>query len=152
MSSYEVRRSITVNAAPRQVYGKIVNLRKWPAWSPWEGMDPGMTKRYTGPEAGVGATYAWSGNRKVGQGAMTITDVSEPSRVVLDLEFMKQFKAKNETVFDLTPAGDGTQVTWTLTGTHTILSRIMGIFVSMDKMVGKDFEKGLARLKADAEG
>ncbi|NNL12281.1 MAG: hypothetical protein HKO82_01170, partial [Acidimicrobiia bacterium] len=80
-----------------------------------------------------------------------ITDIAEPSRVAIDLHFLKPFKAQNETVFDLAPAGEGTQVTWTMTGTHTILSRIMGIFMSMDKMIGKDFEKGLAQLKSDVE-
>jgi hypothetical protein len=152
MSSYEVRRSITIEAEPKKVYDRIVDLQKWPAWSPWEGLDPGMTKRYTGPGSGVGASYAWSGNRKVGEGRMTITDVAEPGRVALDLHFLKPFKAENETVFVLEPAGQGTEVTWSMTGSHTVLSRIMGIFVSMDKMIGKDFEKGLAQLKADAEG
>ena len=152
MATYEVKRSTTINAQPAQIYGKIVNLHEWPAWSPWEGLDPDVTKRYTGPDSGVGASYAWSGNRKVGEGKMTITDVAEPSRVALDLHFLKPFKAENETAFDLEPAGEGTQVTWTMTGNHTILSRIMGVFVSMDKMLGKDFEKGLAQLKTDVEG
>ena len=151
MSSYEVTRSTTISAEPQQVYDKIVDLHKWESWSPWEGVDPDMTKRYAGPDSGVGASYSWSGNRKVGEGKMTITDIAEPSRVAIDLHFLKPFKAQNETVFDLAPAGEGTQVTWTMTGTHTILSRIMGIFMSMDKMIGKDFEKGLAQLKADAE-
>ena len=151
MATYEVKRSTTINAQPQQIYGKIVNLHEWASWSPWEGIDPDMTKRYTGPDSGVGASYAWNGNRKVGEGKMTITDVAEPSRVALDLHFLKPFKAENETDFNLEPAGEGTQVTWTMTGNHTILSRIMGVFVSMDKMVGKDFEKGLAQLKADIE-
>jgi len=152
MATYEVIRTTTINAQPQQIYGKIVNLHEWASWSPWEGLDPEMTKRYTGPDSGVGASYAWNGNRKVGEGKMTITDVAEPTRVALDLHFLKPFKAENETAFGLEPAGEGTQVTWTMTGNHTILSRIMGVFVSMDKMVGKDFEKGLAQLKADVEG
>jgi hypothetical protein len=151
MATYEVKRTTTINAQPQQIYGKIVNLHEWASWSPWEGIDPDMNKRYTGPDSGVGASYAWNGNRKVGEGKMTITDVAEPGRVALDLHFLKPFKAENETAFDLEPAGEGTQVTWTMTGNHTILSRIMGVFVSMDKMVGKDFEKGLAQLKADIE-
>jgi hypothetical protein len=151
MATYEVKRTTTINAQPQQIYGKIVNLHEWVSWSPWEGIDPDMSKRYTGPDSGVGASYAWNGNRKVGEGKMTITDVAEPGRVALDLHFLKPFKAENETAFDLEPAGEGTQVTWTMTGNHTILSRIMGVFVSMDKMVGKDFEKGLAQLKADVE-
>ena len=151
MSDYEVKRTITVDAEPQKVYGKIVDLHKWESWSPWEGLDSDMSKRHTGPESGVGASYTWKGNRKVGEGKMAITDVAEPSRVALDLHFLKPFKAENETVFALEPAGAGTRVTWTMTGSHTILSRIMGIFVSMDKMIGKDFEKGLAQLKTDVE-
>ena len=151
VATYEVQRTITINAEPAQVYDRIVDLRKWQSWSPWERMDPNMTKSYTGPDSGVGASYSWSGNRKVGQGNMTITDVAEPGRVTLDLHFLKPFKARNETAFSLEPAGDGTRVTWTMTGRHNILSRIMGVFMSMDKMVGKDFEMGLAQLKQDVE-
>lgn len=151
MADYEVQRSITINSDPSTIYDKIVDLHKWESWSPWEDLDPSMTKSYTGPDSGVGASYSWKGNRKVGEGNMAIIDVSRPDRVDLDVEFLKPFKARNKTVFALEPSGDGTQVTWTMTGVHNFLSRIMSVFVSMDKMVGKDFEKGLARLKADVE-
>lgn len=151
MASYQVQRSITINSNASPIYDRIVNFHNWTSWSPWEDMDPSMAKSYDGPDAGVGAKYAWEGNRKVGEGNMTITDVAEPSRVDIDLHFLKPFKAQNKTVFSLEPAGDGTEVTWTMTGQHNILSRIMGIFMPMDKMVGKDFEKGLARLKSDVE-
>lgn len=151
MASYEVRRSITIQAEPKQVYDKIVNLHRWEAWSPWEGLDPEMTKSYTGPDSGVGSSYSWKGNRKVGEGKMTITDAQQPGRVALDLQFLRPFKSQSETAFNLAPADTGTEVTWTMTGDHTALSRIMSIFVSMDKMVGKDFEKGLAQLKGSVE-
>lgn len=110
-----------------------------------------MEKTYSGPDSGVGAKYAWSGNRKVGQGSMEITDASEPSSVGIALEFLKPFKASNTTRFSLEPAGEGTAVTWTMTGRNTLMIRIMGIFRSMDKMVGPDFERGLERLKSVAE-
>ncbi len=131
MATYQVQRTITIDSEPEQVYDKIVDLHKWAAWSPWEDMDPSMSKSYTGPDAGVGASYSWKGNRKVGEGNMTITDVTEPNRIALDLHFLKPFKAQNETMFSLDPAGAGTEVTWTMTGTHSILSRIMSVFVSM---------------------
>ena len=151
MATYQVQRSIKINANPSPIYDKIVNFHNWASWSPWEDKDPTMTKSYGATDSGVGASYSWKGNRKVGQGNMTITDAAEPSRIDLDLQFLKPFKAQNKTVFSLEPAGDGTEVTWTMTGQHNILSRIMSVFVSMDKMVGKDFEKGLANLKTDAE-
>lgn len=151
MASYEVKRSITIDSSPEPIYNKIVNFREWPTWSPWEDMDPNMTKRYSGPDSGVGAAYSWQGNRKVGEGSMAITDVNAPKKINLDLEFLKPFKASNKTVFDLESTGSGTEVTWTMTGEHNLLSRIMSVFVSMDKMVGKDFEKGLANLKRTVE-
>ena len=151
MANYQVERTITIDANPSPIYDRIVDFHKWPSWSPWEDMDPNMTKSYAGSESGVGASYSWKGNRKVGEGSMTITDVTEPSRVALDLHFLRPFKARNKTVFSLEPTDESTKVTWTMTGEHNILSRIMSVFVSMDKMVGKDFDKGLARLKADVE-
>lgn len=151
MANYEVRRTTTIKADPSEVYDRIVNLQNWSSWSPWEGLDSTMTKTYEGPESGVGSSYSWKGNRKVGQGKMTITDTRAPNRVALDLQFLKPFKSQSETVFALDSNDQSTQVTWTMTGAHSVLSRIMSIFVSMDKMVGKDFEKGLAQLKADVE-
>jgi uncharacterized protein YndB with AHSA1/START domain len=151
MASYEVRRTITIKAEPAKVYDKIADLHEWESWSPWEGMDPAMTKTYRGPDAGVGSTYSWKGNRKVGEGKMTITDAVPPSRVTLDIQFLRPFKSQSETAFGLDYIDQGTGVTWTMTGDHTFLSRIMSVFVSMDKMVGKDFERGLAQLKSSIE-
>ncbi len=110
-----------------------------------------MEKTYSGATTGVGSKYAWSGNRKVGQGNMEITDTQEPSSVTIALEFLKPFKASNTTVFSLEPAGEGTRVTWAMTGRKTLMTRVMGIFKSMDSMVGPDFERGLAKLKSVAE-
>jgi hypothetical protein len=150
--TYTVERAVTIDAAPDRVYGHIADFHNWEAWSPWEEMDPAMEKTYMGPDSGPGARYAWSGNRKVGEGSMVITEATEPSLVHIDLEFLKPFRASNKTTFSLTPAGDATRVSWTMTGAKTLFTRIMGIFKSMDAMVGPDFERGLANLKATAEG
>jgi hypothetical protein len=150
-SSYQVERSIMINAAPSQIYDQIVDLHNWPQWSPWERMDPTMTKSYEGPASGVGSSYSWKGNRKVGEGRMTITKTDAPGMISLDLQFLKPFKSQSTTMFGLDPTGESTEVTWTMTGEHSILTRIMGVFMPMDRLVGKDFEKGLAQLKAVVE-
>ena len=149
--TYTVQRSATINAPATRVYAHIVDFHQWADWSPWDDMDPDMNKTYSGAEVGTGAKYAWSGNRKVGQGSMEIIESVEPSRVQIALEFVKPFKASNTTVFSLQPEGEGTNVTWAMTGDKTFMTRVMGIFKSMDSMVGPDFERGLAKLKAVAE-
>ena len=149
--TYTVLRSATVGAPPADVYPHIVDFHKWGSWSPWDELDPEMDKTYSGADAGPGAKYAWTGNRKVGQGSMEITGATEASEVTIDLEFLKPFKATNTTVFSLQPDGNGTKVTWAMTGRKTFMTRVMGIFKSMDAMVGPDFEKGLARLKSVVE-
>jgi len=146
-NTYTVQRSVTLDASPDQVYEHIVDFRKWADWSPWDDMDPAMSKTYSGADAGVGAKYSWSGNRKVGQGRMEIKAATEASNVKIALEFLKPFKARNKTEFILRPTGSGTEVTWAMTGRTTLLTRIMGIFKSMDSMVGPDFERGLTNLK-----
>jgi len=149
--SYTVQRATTIEAPPSRVYEQIVNFRNWTSWSPWEDVDPNLQRRYSGATEGVGAAYEWSGNRKAGQGRMEIVDAAEPSRVQIDLRFEKPFKARNDTQFSIEQAGSGSRVTWTMTGHKTLMTRVMGLFTSMDKMIGPDFEKGLARLKATAE-
>ena len=149
--TYTVQRSAVIGASPERVFRHISDFHQWEAWSPWEDMDPEMAKTFSGAEAGVGAKYAWSGNRKVGQGNMEITGATEHSSIEIALEFLKPFKASNTTVFSLTPEGDGTSVTWAMTGRKTLMTRVMGIFRSMDAMVGPDFERGLGKLKAAAE-
>lgn len=145
-SSYTVERSRTIPVAVERVYPLIVDFHQWPRWSPWEDLDPEMHRSYGGPESGTGATYAWSGNRKAGAGTMTITDVTENQRVDIDLAFEKPFKSQNTTTFMLAPDGEQTTVTWTMTGPRPLLMRLMGPLMNMDKLVGKDFEKGLARM------
>jgi len=149
--TYTVERTKTMQAPPGKVFEKVVDLREWSDWSPWEEMDPNMQKTFTGDPGTVGSGYSWTGNRKVGEGSMTITDVDTPTKVALDLKFIKPFKSENVTELWVAPSGDGSQVTWRMTGQQTLMLKIMGIFKSMDKMVGPDFEKGLSSLKGLVE-
>jgi hypothetical protein len=149
--TYNVERSIVVDAPADRIYDEIASFRNWTHWSPWEDVDPDLRRTYSGAESGTGAAYAWSGNRKAGQGRMEIVEATRPTAVRIDLLFEKPFKARNDTRFALSPEGSGTRVTWTMTGRKTLMTKVMGIFTSMDKMIGPDFEKGLARLKATSE-
>jgi len=150
-STFTVQRSTTINASAEQVFDQIVNFRHWGAWSPWEDMDPNLTRTYSGPESGTGASYAWSGNRKAGQGNMKITGVDSPRTLRIELVFEKPWKSRNDVLFSIEPAGDGAHVTWSMTGPRPLMLRLMGFVMSMEKMVGPDFEKGLARLKTVSE-
>jgi uncharacterized protein YndB with AHSA1/START domain len=149
--TYTVERSTTIDAPPSRVYPRLVDLRQWQEWSPWAEMDPNAEKTYSGAESGPGAKYEWSGNRKVGRGSMEITDATEPSAVQIALEFIKPLKASNTTVLELRAEGDGTKVTWRMSGQKTLMTRVLGVFKSMDSMVGSDFERGLAKLKRVVE-
>ena len=149
--SYTVERSATIDAPPERVYGQIADFHNWTNWSPWEDVDPELRRTYSGAQSGAGAVYAWSGNRKAGQGRMEIAEAVEPSKVKIDLVFEKPWKARNDTVFVIQPEGTGSRVTWSMTGKKTLMTKVMGVFKSMDDFVGPDFEKGLARLKAATE-
>jgi hypothetical protein len=149
--TYTVERSAKIDAPPARIYEQIANFHNWTNWSPWEGLDPDLQRTYSGAESGTGAAYGWSGNRKAGQGQMAIVDATEPSKIQIDLVFEKPFKARNDTLFTIVPEGSGSRVTWTITGKKSLMTKAMGIFTSMDKMLGPDFEKGLAGLKATTE-
>lgn len=150
MAHFEMSRSTTINAPADRVHSLLNDFREWQQWSPWEGLDPDLKRTFTGPATGVGSHYAWAGNKKAGEGTMEITE-STPSSVAIDLEFLKPFKASNVTAFDLTEAGSGTtRVNWTMTGTRGVIMGLMGKLF-FDKAIGKDFDKGLAQLKAAAE-
>lgn len=146
MSTYEVTRSAVIPAPAEDIFPLVNSFREWTRWSPWESVDPAMERSYSGNESGVGAKYAWSGNRKAGSGTMEIVDTAEPRNIKIRLEFTKPFKAVNPTSFTFTPSGDGTQVTWTMTGENKGIGKVFALFMNMDKMVGADFEKGLASL------
>lgn len=143
--AFTTERARTIAAPAAAIHPHLVDFHRWQAWSPWERLDPAMTRTYSGPAAGVGAGYAWRGNKKAGSGRMTIA-VDEPTRVTITLEFTAPWKATNETTFTLAPAGDGTLVTWTMTGRSSFGMKVFGVLVDLDKLVGKDFERGLAQL------
>lgn len=146
MTSFSVSRSALILAPAEEIYPLVISFREWINWSPWEGLDPAMQRTYSGPVAGVGATYAWKGNGKAGAGTMEILEATEPSRIHIRLEFSKPMKAVNPTTFTFVPEGSGTRVTWTMTGENKGLGRVFMLFMNMDKLVGGDFEKGLAQL------
>ena len=149
--TYTVTRSATIDAPPERVYEQIVDFHNWTRWSPWEDLDPDLKRTYSGSESGKGAAYAWSGNRKVGEGRMEITEATEPSAVRIDLAFLKPFKAQSEAVFSIAPDGAGSRVTWVIEGRKSLMTKVMGVFKSMDSMIGPDLDKGLARLKGTTE-
>jgi len=146
MSAFEVRRSAVIPATPEEVFPLVNDFHEWTAWSPWEQIDPGMSRRYFGSESGTGAGYAWSGNRKAGSGTMEIVESAPATGIHIRLEFTKPFKALNPTTFTFTPVPGGTEVTWLMTGENKGLGRVFALFMNMDKMVGADFERGLAAL------
>lgn len=149
MSTYEVRRSAVIPAAPEEIFPLVNNFHEWTAWSPWEAVDPGMSRRFFGPDTGVGAGYEWSGNRKAGSGTMQIIESVPASRVGIRLEFTKPFKALNPTTFTFTPAPGGTEVSWVMTGENKgVAAKLFSLFMNMDKLVGSDFERGLNSLAA----
>ena len=149
--TYTVVRTASVDAPPERVYEQLVDFHNWTNWSPWEDVDPDLSRTYSGAESGTGAVYEWSGNRKAGQGRMEIVEAVEPSLVRIDLRFIKPLKSKTDSVFEVVPEGAGSHVTWRMTGPRPFILKVMNIFTSMDKMIGPDFEKGLARLKATTE-
>ncbi len=149
-NQYEVVRETTIPASAATIHGLIHDFRSWQAWSPWEDLDPALHRTYSGPDAGVGAVYEWRGNRKAGQGRMEITEDVPSQRVVVALDFIKPFKASNTTTFALEETAGGTRVTWSMVGTKTFTTKVMGVFKSMDAMIGPDFEKGLAGLTSAA--
>jgi uncharacterized protein YndB with AHSA1/START domain len=149
--TYTVEREIRIDAPASAIYERIVDFHRWAAWSPYEELDPGMDRTYAGAESGVGAVYEWSGNLKAGAGRMEIVDAVDDERIVIDQRNLKPFRSEITTTFALDDSRDGTAVTWSITGPVTLMTRILGIFKSMDRMVGPVLEKGLARLKADAE-
>jgi hypothetical protein len=148
MPSFQHSRSIGIAAPPEAVHALVDDFRAWAKWSPWEGLDTDLTRTYGGSEKGVGARYAWAG-KKSGEGSMIITGAT-PDRIDIDLHFVKPFKANNTAVFRFDAEGNATRVSWTMSGTRNMLLAIMGKLF-FDAMIGKDFEKGLAKLKSVVE-
>jgi uncharacterized protein YndB with AHSA1/START domain len=149
--TFRVERTLEIRSAPEAIFASIVDFRQWVGWSPWEGIDPGMAREYDGTPEGQGAVYRWSGNGKVGAGTMEITRVRVPTSITLKLDFERPFEAHNTTEFTLVPVGGSTRVTWAMSGPNRFLAKVFHVFLDMDRMVGKDFEKGLHNLKTLAE-
>jgi hypothetical protein len=147
--TFRVARTTSINAAPQKIFPLINDLHQFNTWNPFERKDPGKGS-YSGPVRGPGASYAWN-SKQLGIGSMTIAEVTEPSRVALKLDFIKPFEAHNDVEFTIVPKDGASEVTWAMTGETPYLGKIIHVLMPMDKMVGRDFEDGLANLKALAE-
>jgi hypothetical protein len=148
---FRVARSTTVNAAPAAAFAHVNQLKNWEAWNPWGKIDPNMKLTYDGPESGVGASYSWVGNKDVGEGRATITEVRTNEFVQLKLEFFKPMAGVSIAEFTFAPQGNQTEVTWTMGGKNSFVAKIFCMFMNMDKMIGGQFEQGLASLKKAVE-
>jgi uncharacterized protein YndB with AHSA1/START domain len=149
--TFRVERSAVIKAWPEKIFPLIADFHQWGRWSPYETRDPAMKRTYGGAESGKGATYAWEGDSNVGKGHMEILDAPAPQKVVIKLDFLKPFEAHNTAEFTLQPQGDGTRVTWAMQGPTPFIGKIMHLFINMDRMVGADFEVGLANLRKAME-
>ena len=149
-SDFKITRSIVIESGAAPIFGYINDLHRWEAWSPYEKADPEMKKTFEGPPAGEGAKYTWE-SAKMGHGRMTIVKVQDPTYISIDLEFMKPMAARNVAEFVIQPEGSGSKVTWSMTGKNGFLGKAFCLFMNMDKMVGGDFDKGLAELKRIVE-
>jgi len=151
--TFSVRRAAVVKAPPEKIFPLINDFHQWGSWSPWEGKDPAMKRTYSGATSGKGAVYAWEGNKNVGTGRMEILDASSPSKIVIKLDFLKPFEAHNTAEFTMSPQGDAatTNVNWVMHGPAPFMSKVMQVFMNIDRMVGKDFEAGLSNLKRVTE-
>src|SRR5256886_17397359 len=150
-ASYRVSRSKTIAAPPLSVYPLVADFHQWEKWSPWAKLDPAMKTTFAGPVAAPGSSNAWRGNDKVGEGKMTIGEARPGEMLRIKLEFLKPFASTNSSTFTFAPKGGGTDVTWTMEGHNGFAGKAFSVFMNMDKMIGNDFEKGLAQLKAVAE-
>ena len=144
---FSIVRKLKINAAPEKVYAEVNDFNRWKLWSPWEKKDPVMQRTFSGAPMGVGTIYDWNGDKNVGQGRMEITESVPSEKILIQLDFFKPFEAHNVAEFSFVPEGDGTLVVWEMRGPQMFISKLMCVFMDMDKMVGTDFEAGLADLK-----
>jgi len=149
--SFSVQRTTNIKAPPEKIFPLINDLHSWGSWSPWEKVDPAMKRTHSGAPSGQGAVYEWEGNAKVGKGRMEITDAAPPSSVTIKLDFLKPIEGHNIAEFTLVPQGDSTNVTWAMHGPAPFVSKVIQVFISMDSMLGKEFETGLSNLRGIAE-
>jgi hypothetical protein len=148
---FRIERSVTIQASAERIFPLINDFHDWSQWAPQDREDPSIQRTYSGPASGVGAASEWTGSGKAGSGKMSITESAAPSRVVIDVHFVKPFAAHNVNVFTLEPEGTATKVTWTMEGTNLYFMKLMSVFSSIDRMMGGHFESGLRDLKAAAE-
>lgn len=150
-AAFRVARSAVIEAPSEVVFALINDFRQWGKWSPYEKRDPNLKRTYEGPPAGTGSAYSWAGNAQIGEGRMTMTESKPNERIAIKLEFFKPWKATNEVEFTLRPVANGVSVTWAMTGKKNFVCKAFSLFMSMDRMIGDDYEKGLAELKRQAE-
>ena len=146
-AAFRIARSLSIAAPAEVLFGLINDFHQWAEWSPYEHLDPAMTKTFEGPSVGPGAVYRWRGNNKAGEGSMTIRASTPSSRVEIALTFLKPFPANNTATFTLEPDGAATRVTWAMEGENAFAGKLFGVFMNMDQMVGKAFAAGLAALR-----
>ncbi len=149
--AFAIERSIVVSAPPVAIYPVIADLRQWSTWSPYEKLDPQMKKVFNGTPGAAGASYYWSGNAKAGEGTITVRELMPPSKITMQLDMLKPIEGHNVVEFNLETTDGGTRVTWAMRGANSFLSKIVGVFMNMDTMIGKDFEDGLSSLKTQVE-
>ena len=150
--TFRLERKTTIAAAPDAIDPYLSDFHNWAKWSPWEKLDPNMSRNFGGSASGPGATYGWTGNNEVGEGKMTISEQKPNEQLKIKLEFIKPFEATNTAIFDLHGTSGGTEVTWAMEGPNTFMSKLFSVFADMDAMIGKDFEAGLQNLKRVSEG
>ncbi len=149
--TFRIQRSATIKTPPEKVFPHINDFHNWQAWSPWEKLDPALKRTFSGPQQGKGTVYEWEGNKRVGKGRMEITESSSPSRIVIKLDFFQPFEAHNTADFTFAGQGESTLLTWGMNGQRPFMFKVMGLFMNFDKLIGKDFEAGLANLKQITE-
>jgi uncharacterized protein YndB with AHSA1/START domain len=149
--AFSVQRAISVRAPPEKIFPLIDDFHRWASWSPYENKDPAMKRSFSGAASGKGAVYGWEGNKNVGSGRMEILDTSVPSKIVIKLDFFAPFEGHNTAEFTMLGQGDATAVTWLMHGPASFMSKVMQVFMNLDRMIGKDFEAGLVNLKNLAE-
>jgi uncharacterized protein YndB with AHSA1/START domain len=150
-NTFVIQRKAVMRAPAKKIFAYFNDFKTWNKWSPWEKADPAMKKTFSGKAKGLGSVYAWEGNQQIGQGRMEIIEVSAPKLLKIKLDFFKPFEAHNLTTFTLEASGKMTEVSWTMQGPSRFMMKVMHLFMNMDRMVGKDFEKGLAQLKSLVE-
>jgi hypothetical protein len=150
-STFHIERSLTMATPAELPFGLVNDFHQWRFWSPWDALDPKMQKTFDGPRAGPGASYSWSGNEHAGQGTMTLLESQLYERIHIQLEFLKPWPSRNDITFTFQPAPEGVKVTWAMDGTHGFMGKAFSLFMDMDGMMGKDFEKGLATIQSLTE-